>query len=210
MLTLVTLYFDFTSPYSYLLWERLLQLNFNFNGVSIKPVVVGKIISEVGGVGPAMIPAKRDYLFKDCLRKANELNLTIKAPSLLPFNPMEILRIACALQEKKDLQISFITWAFRYGWREGNNYEDFEKCQDYIVSKSELTREDYQEAQSLSQARKILKLNIEEALSQSVFGVPTFYDGSEIYWGLESLDYFLNKKDFDREEFERFQKIVNR
>lgn len=208
------LYFDFTSPYSYLLWEKLLQVNFDFTETTMIPVVVGKIISDVGGVGPAGISVKRNYLFQDCIRKAYRHGIEFTSPGRLPFNPMDMLRFACALSQNKTKQVNFITSAFRYGWRDGRDYEDFSTFKTWIMEDCGITEQEYENYNNDKDARRALKSNIQEAVKAQVFGVPTISYNEMIFWGLDSLeDFFNSQKGLDpvneqKKIYERFIKIV--
>ncbi|EQC45448.1 DsbA family protein [Bacteriovorax sp. Seq25_V] len=184
------LYFDFTSPYSYLLWEKLIQTKFDFSKVIIKPVVVGKIINDVGSVGPAGIPSKRNFLFQDCIRKAHRSNIKFQAPARLPFNPMDLLRFACALENNQAKQIEFITNTFRFGWRDGGDYESFSKFKSWIMDTCHFTEEEYENLNSDRNARKQLKLNIQDAIESQVFGVPSLTNKGTVFWGLDAFEDF--------------------
>ncbi len=205
------LYFDFTSPYSYLLWEKLIQLNFDFSLINITPVVVGKIISDVGSIGPAGIPAKRNFLFQDCIRKAHRAGIKFTAPVRLPFNPMDMLRIVCALESDQEKQISFITSAFRYGWRDGGDYEDFKKFKNSIVENSSIAEEEYENLINDRSARKKLKTNIQEAVNSQIFGVPSITHNGRVFWGYEAFeDYLLSVsgKDPLNENIQIYNKFI--
>lgn len=209
-------YFDFTSPYSYLTWERLLQLNFPLESLTILPVVVGKIINDVGSIGPAGIKAKRNFLFQDCLRKSVKFDISIKSPSKLPFNPMDMLRFAISLGlENKEEMHKFITEAFRYGWRDGFDYEDFEKFRNYIIAHMSLSQERFEFHLNNKETRKILKENNSHATANGIFGVPSFVTNNKVFWGFEALPDFMNElehKDlFDRkrDEYQNFINIVD-
>ena len=58
--------------------------------------------------------------------------------------------------------------------------------------------------------RKALKLNVQEALSKGVFGVPSFVIGDELFWGNDSIPYmesYLNSEDsLDLNKYEAFLK----
>lgn len=207
---LVDFYFDFTSPYSYLAWESLLDDHeLSLNPI---PVMVGKVISEVGSIGPGEVKPKREFLFKDCLRKAKKMNLPLRAPATLPFNPLGVLRFVIACSEDRELQRNVITAIFRYGWREGNDFDDYDKLKAYIIEATGISSETYDQFDSHRMARKIIKSNISQAVSDGVFGVPSVKIDGEVFWGLDSLNDVkdkLNNKEIDINlEFNRFVKIL--
>lgn len=207
---LVDFYFDFTSPYSYLAWESLLEdKSIELNPI---PVMVGKVISEVGSIGPGEVKPKREFLFKDCLRKAQKMGISLRAPATLPFNPLGLLRFIISLSEDKELQSKAITSIFRYGWRDGKNYDDYEALKEFIIQDTGMSPEQYDEFDSNRLARKIIKSNISDAVGAGVFGVPSLKIEDEVFWGLDSLDDVrakLNNNEIDINlEFNRFVKIL--
>ncbi|OIQ16151.1 MAG: hypothetical protein BM556_15950 [Bacteriovorax sp. MedPE-SWde] len=206
----VDFYFDFTSPYSYLAWETLLRdESLVLNPI---PVMVGKLISEAGSIGPGEVKPKREYLFKDCLRKASESDIVLRAPKSLPFNPMGVLRLAIAAEQDRELQRKVITAVFRYGWREGSDFENYEGLRDFICKECDISVDQYSELDNEKSARKGLKSNIKQAVELGIFGVPTFKVGAETFWGLDSLRFVKEEvsqtsKNIEL-EFNRFVKIL--
>lgn len=69
----VTFFFDFISPYAFLAFRRVRRLRHQFAStldVSYKPVVFGAVLSHWGTKGPAEIPPKREFVFRDVYRCA--------------------------------------------------------------------------------------------------------------------------------------------
>ncbi len=210
-------YFDFTSPYSYLAWKKIIETDLKVVPV---PVVVGSLIAKLGGVGPGAIRAKREYLFADCLRRASKEGITLKSPGSMPFNSQAMLRMCIAISsseiDDEVLLKLFITYAFKFGWELGNDYEDFSLFREYICKNIGITQERFDQLDNCANARRQLKLNIKEAIENNLFGVPSFrFEQSEdILWGEDSMTYiddFINNQDplnNVRQEFERFKKIT--
>jgi 2-hydroxychromene-2-carboxylate isomerase len=89
-------YFDFISPYAFLAWTQLPALAKRCRTtLEPVPVLFAGLLDAHGQKGPAEIPAKRRYLFKDIARKARRLGFpSISAPPAHPFNPLLSLRIS--------------------------------------------------------------------------------------------------------------------
>ncbi len=206
-------FFDFASPYSYLVWQKIIKEDID---VTPKPVMVGAVISHFGGVGPGAIKSKREYLFADCLRRAKKMGVKLRTPAKMPFSPLPILRIAISLNDNVMMQRVFISYAFQYGWQEGLDYEDYDGFKSYICLKLGLSSEDYDNLLESRDSRKLLKQNIKESVELGIFGVPTFYniDSKKIFWGLDSVDFYLedligNDPLTDlKDEFKRFVEIT--
>jgi len=207
---IVDFYFDYTSPYSYLAWETITkEQDVELNPI---PVMVGKVISEVGSIGPGEIKSKREYLFKDCLRKAQEKGMVLRAPGSLPFNPLAALRFTIACEKDKELQLKVISTFFKYGWQEGNDFEDFEKLKSFVMNETGMSLDEYEALDRERSARKAIKANIVSAIEKGVFGVPTFVIDNEVFWGLDSLRFVKEKLNGQSKEisveFTRFVKIL--
>src|SRR5687768_100271 len=92
----ITFYFDFISPYAFIAWKALPAIAAR-HGRSIVPVPIlfAALLNTHGQKGPAEIPAKRAYTFKDAYRKAARAGLTgVVPPPAHPFNPLLALRAA--------------------------------------------------------------------------------------------------------------------
>ena len=147
---------------------------------------MGKVIKSHETKGPAEIESKRNYLFRECLRYAQVMEIPFQSPKVLPFNSMEALRIAIASNE-----LEIIDLLFRCAWEEGKDLGDLE------VLKETLSDEGLLEDSSSREVRRTLKQNTQEAIEKGLFGVPTFlyFDGKEeeLFWGKESIGHLKMK-----------------
>jgi 2-hydroxychromene-2-carboxylate isomerase len=92
---MVRFYFDFISPYAYLASTQL-------DGIAARtqvtiervPVLFAALLDAHGQKGPAEIPAKRRYTWKDVSRKCHAAGVPIAPPPSHPFNPLLGLRVA--------------------------------------------------------------------------------------------------------------------
>jgi 2-hydroxychromene-2-carboxylate isomerase len=211
----IELYFDFTSPYSYLACKRIeaeQDFWFSQHELSFKPIMIGKVFSMINSTGPGEVKAKREYLFKDVLSKAARLEIPLRSPARMPFNPLGMLRFVDALSGDKR-QLEFIIAAFEYGWKLGLDYEDYSGFKNYIVEQTSITSAEYDSLESNKNSRRNLKANINSAVQEGVFGVPSFFVKGELYWGLDSisaLKSFINSGEtlYEKDEFDRFVKIL--
>lgn len=191
----IDFYFDFLSPYSYLAFEWVKKVNkeHSFNFI---PVPLGKIIKSYGGLGPAEIPPKRDFLYKHFLRVAKDKNIEVSTPKILPFNSSLGLRMA--LKEiSKEGQFELITHLFEMAWKYGLDMGNDDELEKFLSTRIKNPRTLIDEALAPA-SRKLIKNNISRALSNNVFGVPTFMTENELFWGEDSIKYldkFLRGED---------------
>ncbi len=195
-------YFDFISPYAYLAWSQIHALAARHQrSVEPVPVLFAALLNAHGQKGPAEIPAKRSYLFKDVCRKAHRLGLPpVIPPPSHPFNPLTALRAACFPAEpgsQTELRHRLMSELFAATWAGGGGIES----EAAVGAIAELVG--YDGAALLAFARSepakaALRRNTEEALAAGAFGVPTIVVNGELFWGsdsLEHLDDYLAGKD---------------
>src|SRR5262245_57137505 len=92
--TPIRFFFDLLSPYAYVAWTQIHRLAAKRErSVSIEPVLLAAILNALGQKGPAEIPPKRIYAFKDAYRKAHRAGVgPLTPPPSHPFNPLLALR----------------------------------------------------------------------------------------------------------------------
>ena len=199
----IAFYFDFLSPYSYVAWTWVREQKYEFEFI---PVSIPSIVAHYETKGPAQIKPKRNYLFKDLLRFTEIHNIPFTTPKNLPFNALYALRLALpsvSLLEQKKL----IDTIFRAGWESGLDIGDDTVLKE-ILAANKFVVEDLFARMEAKEARVELKKNIERAISNDVFGVPTFIADGELFWGNDSIAYlkmFLKNEDpLNKEKYNAF------
>jgi 2-hydroxychromene-2-carboxylate isomerase len=86
-------FFDFVSPFSYLRFERVGEVE-HLGKVTMMPVVLAGVLKHWGQKGPAEIPAKRRFTYRFIQWQAERLGIPLKFPPTQPFNPLKALRLA--------------------------------------------------------------------------------------------------------------------
>ena len=84
----ITFYFDFISPYAWLAFQALPQaLQGISHSVTYKPVLFGAMLKHHGQLGPAEIPSKRDWTYRQVQWLAHTQGIALQMPATHPFNP---------------------------------------------------------------------------------------------------------------------------
>ena len=199
----IEFYFDFLSPYSYLAWTWVREQSYEFSYI---PVSVASIIAAYDTKGPAQIAPKRNYLFKDLLRFSKLNNIPFTTPKHLPFNSLYALRLAL-ISSAGENQKAVIDTIFRAGWEHGLDIGSDDVLKE-ILKKENLYSDELIEKMESKAARIELKANIERALQNELFGVPSFIADGEMFWGNDSTKYLemhLNGMDpLDRVKYQQF------
>lgn len=180
----ITFWLDFISPFAYLAFERLPQALQGLSWqVDYRPVFLGPMLRHHGQLGPAEIPAKRDWTYRQVLWLAHRDGVPLEMPATHPFNPLGLARLALACSRDNDGLINryVAESCFRHAWRGGADAADAQRLQAL--------------AQALVPARSPegdavksqLKANTEAALAQGLFGVPSFTVDDKVFWGYDAL-----------------------
>ena len=178
----ITFYLDFISPYAYLAFEELPQALMGLSySVSYKPVALGVLLRHHGSLGPAEIPAKRDWTYRHVMWLAHSRGLTLDMPAAHPFNPMPLLRLALGTDEKGLPNRYVCETLFHHVWQGGADAVDAARLQA-ITAELAPAR-----AATDETVKAQLKAHTEDAIALDIFGVPAFEVDGKVFWGLDAL-----------------------
>ena len=186
----IEFYFDPISPYAWLASTQLDRLKQQTGrDVILKPILFAGLLKAHGHKGPAEIPAKRDYTFRDVMRRASKYGLEIQGPPRHPFNPLLALRICTAIDNNETLT-RFACLVLNAAWSKGEDITDRE-----IMSKLvQACYIDPQWALASSQDTEVKKKLFdatETAISLGIFGVPTFRIDNQLFWGDDRINELI-------------------
>jgi len=175
----ITFYLDFISPYAYLAFEQLpVALQGLSWQVDYKPVVFGALLKHHGQLGPAEIPGKKEWTFRQVLWLAHQQGVALQLPAAHPFNSLQLLRLAVACGPNRYV----CEQVFRHAWQaEGLDAVDPARVASLVAALA--PARDVSDASVKSE----LKANTDEAIAAGVFGVPTFAVDGKLFWGLDAL-----------------------
>ena len=160
------------------------------------PVLFAAILDAHGQKGPAEIPAKRLYTFKDAFRKAHRAGLQLVPPPSHPFNPLLALRIA-SLPMAEDARRTLIDALYDATWSTGEGVETPERVAS-IATRAGLPGAELVERASQQENKDRLRDATRSAIERGVFGVPTLDVDGELFWGTDGIDFagaFLRGED---------------
>lgn len=174
----ITFWLDFISPYAYLAFEALPQaLEGLSHEVEYRPVLFAGLLKHHGQLGPAEIPGKREWTYRQVLWLAQANGVPMEMPAVHPFNPLGLLRLAIARGPNR-----FVCEAlFRHVWRGGADAADparLAALQQQLAPARDPASDEVKQA---------LKQSTEAAISAGVFGVPTFAVDDKLFWGFDAL-----------------------
>jgi 2-hydroxychromene-2-carboxylate isomerase len=192
-------YFDFISPYAYLQCVRFPALPPGFE-VRPTPVLFGALLDHAGTLGPAEIPAKREFTYRQALWLGQKHGVALRLPARHPFNPLPALRLAVAL----GAQVDTVRHIFDFIWGEGRDPSD---PAEFSALAAELGVADAEARIADPAVKSRLKTNTEQAIAAGVWGVPTFALDGLCFWGFDAgdmlLDYLADPARFSAGDFAR-------
>lgn len=178
----ITFYLDFISPYAYLAFERLpLALEGLSYAVDYRPVLFAGLLKHYGQLGPAEIPGKRAWTYRQVLWLAHAAGVPLQIPASHPFNPLPLLRLALACGEGGSANRHVCETLFRHVWRGGADAGDAARIE--ALKQSLNPRRD----PAAEDVKAELKANTDVAIARGLFGVPTLEVDGKLFWGLDSL-----------------------
>jgi 2-hydroxychromene-2-carboxylate isomerase len=190
----IRFFFDIISPYAYLAWTQIHALS-GRHGRRVLPnaVLFAALLNAHGQKGPAEIPPKRVYIFKDVVRRARKLGVPLTPPTTHPFNPLLALRVT-TLPMEEDARRALIDALFRVTWGRAEGGERAGSVEDpvfvaAIAREAGLDGERLVAEAALPDAKARLRRQTEEALALGAFGVPTIVVDGELFWGVDSLGF---------------------
>lgn len=189
----IDFFFDPISPYAWLAFQQLPKALMGCSyEVRYRPVLFGAILKHHGHLGPAEIPFKRDWTYRQVMWLAHSLGQPLRMPAAHPFNPLALARLAlaCATPEAPQACNRLVTeTVFRHVWTTG---EDPLAPERLVALRTTLA--DHMQARGGALAdpdgdavKQALRANGDEALAAGVFGVPSLVVDGRVFWGLDSL-----------------------
>ncbi len=178
----ITFYLDFISPYAYLAFEQLPRTLQGLSySVDYKPLLFAGLLKHHGQLGPAEIPSKRDWTYRQVLWLAHSNGIEMQMPAQHPFNPLPLLRLALACAPDGKINRYIAETIFRHVWRGGADATDPARLAALTASLAP-ARDPASDA-----VKAELKANADEAIALSLFGVPSLLVDSKLFWGFDAL-----------------------
>lgn len=187
-------FFDFRSPYSYLAFTQLRQMNV---ALVLRPMKVLAVMDKVGNVPTTIVcAAKGRYARADLGRWAQRYGITLN-PSDMRANDGDTLARA-VLAAASPVEAEAVTLAlYRAIWSEGRTLAN---SADVIAALGDAGLETMAIAARIDAPETVstLDANTDEAADRGVFGAPTMFVGEAMFFGNDRLE-------FVREELARLE-----
>ncbi|QMW21583.1 2-hydroxychromene-2-carboxylate isomerase [Sandaracinobacteroides saxicola] len=181
----IELFFDFRSPYSYLAFTQLLQIE---AALVLRPMQVLKVMAQVGNTPTTLLcKPKGAYANIDLARWASRYGIALNPSDMMRNDGDGCARAVLAVGSPEDA-VAVATILYRAIWSEGVALTG---TQEIIAALSAAGLEtDTIAARIDSQAvAALLAANSDEAAQRGVFGSPTMFVGDQMFFGNDRLDF---------------------
>ncbi len=190
-------YVDYISSNAYLAWLALPRLAATYD-VEVEPVPVlfAGLLDAHGQLGPAEMPAKGLWMWKNNLRKAAQLGAPLNRPAYHPFNPLLALR-ASSLPMSDEHRRAFAEGLLKAVWVRGLHVSEPEVVAA-IAGEAGLDGAAIVAEATTPEAKARLRAQTDAAIAAGVFGVPSMECDGELFWGYDDfpqLELLLAGKD---------------
>jgi len=181
-------YFDYISPYAYLAWQWVGDMCAE-HGVELEPIPVlfAGLLGHWGHLGPAEIPPKRAFVFRDAYRIASLNDVPIALPDTHPFNPLVALRVS-TLEVAGEQQQEVIEALWQHIWGKGISPSSPQIVAE-ALDKAGLDGKSLVAKTSSPEVKQALKDNTASFIEEGGFGVPGFLYEGELFWGNNQRPY---------------------
>ena len=185
----VEFYFDFGSPTAYLAHKRLQQLQAQYGfAIDYRPILLGGVFKATGNMSPVAIPAKGKYMLEhDLPRFAGLYGVPLNFNPYFPINTLNLMRGAVAALQEGFFE-PYIDALFDAVWVDGKDLGDLEVVKS-VLEGAGINVEQVLNSIQDPAIKSALIANTEEAVERGVFGVPTVFLGSEMYFGQDRLQF---------------------
>lgn len=184
-MTPIVFHFDVISPFAYLAFEHLPEALTDCSYVvDYRPVLFAGLLKAHGHKGPAEIPAKREWTFRQVEWLATRLGLaSMRCPQPHPFNPLALLRLSLACQPAGQMpNRRVVETLMRHVWQSGG--ADPNEPGRLVALRDRLAPVRNPDSEEVKAELRALT---DAAVARGLFGVPTFEMAGRLYWGLDAL-----------------------
>ena len=175
----LTFWFDVISPYAYLAFEQLPTVLEGLSyDVEYRPILFAGLLTHWGQKGPAEIGPKRAWTYRQIAWAAHVNGIELQVPSVHPFNPLPLLRLAyaCALPNRRLVQR-----LFQHVWIGGGDAADPARLEALRLELAPL------EGPADEAVKLRLRQATDDAIARGIFGVPSIEVEGRLFWGADSL-----------------------
>ena len=188
----IEFYFDFTSPYGYLMSEKIDDLAARYGRkVHWRPILLGVVFKATGAVPLTQVPLKSEYSRRDFARSARFLDVSFAQPAVFPIATQNAARAYYWLHDRDcDMARAFAHAAYRGYFVDGRDINDIAVILDLaqkVGAGATVVEGALESALALPELKERLKAEVDKALQLGVCGSPYVIIDNEPFLGVDRL-----------------------
>lgn len=184
-------YFDVISPYAWLAFKALpSSLEGIAHRVHYHPVVFGAMLKHHGQLGPAELPGKRDWTYRQVMWLAKQQGTVLQMPASHPFNSLALQRMAVATSPNGEPAREVVEAIFKHVWCSGLDATDANRMAELQAQLTQWMQQSQPNFQIDIQAPEVkqkLQQHTQVAIDLGLFGVPSMVVDGQVFWGQDAL-----------------------
>lgn len=183
------MWFDFSSPYSYLAVARLPDLARQAGvRVAMRPFLLGPIFQAQGwnDTPVKLFPAKGAYVMRDVARLAEKYAVPYRRPSVFPRMGILPARVAL-LGQDQPWAYDFCRSVFHANFADDREMQSEDTVRE-LLRALDLDADSLLAAARADDTKLALRRQVERAQQFGIFGAPTMLAGDEMFWGNDRLE----------------------
>lgn len=185
----IEFWFEFASNYSYLSVMRIEQ-EAQRHGVRMawRPFLLGPIFRELGmETSPFVLQKEKGaYVWQDMDRQCRKYRLRWKRPSHFPRNGVLALRVAL-LGTDQPWMAAYCRRVMELNFVLDQDINTPTQLSPILIELG-LPAPDILERAQTEPTKTLLREQTAQARTRGIFGAPTFFVGTEMFWGNDRLD----------------------
>ena len=186
----VEFYFDFGSPTAYLAYTQLPKIAAGHDAEIVwRPMLLGGVFKSAGNQSPVMVALKGVWMWGDMQRWARRYGVPLLKNPHFIINTLTLMRIAVGLQMRKPDQFArYVETMFHAMWVEPCNLGDA----SVVAATLQKAGFDAAALAALAADPEVKARLIDAtdaAVKRGVFGAPTMFVGSDMFFGQDRLEF---------------------
>jgi len=192
MTKFIEFYFDFSSPYSYIGYKEINQLEKKTSfKIKYMPIFLGGLHNSAGITPAAFISIKSKYMVRDAKLVSEKKNIKFNFNSYFPIKTINLMR-GFIVAEEDNFEKIYTEKIFNAIWKDGLNMNDSIVI-NKVLKNIDLNPEKFLARATDEKIKDRLRKLTDNALKKGVFGAPTFLVNKKIFWGQDRLSYAIDE-----------------
>jgi 2-hydroxychromene-2-carboxylate isomerase len=186
----IEFFFDFGSPTTYLAHTQLPRIAREAGAtLQYRPMLLGGVFKATGNTSPVTVPAKGRWMGEDIARWARRYGVPFTFNPHFPINTLTLMRGAAGLQMRQAESFGrYVDAVFDAMWVKPRNLGDATVLAA-TLGEAGLDADVFMTLVGDAEVKAKLVANTEEAVARGVFGAPTCFVGTQMFFGQDRLDF---------------------